>query len=395
MSLTINGVEVATMRWTAPWSGVWTAEIELHDGALVTPSGRVAIASTEGIALVGTVDTTRSGSFGERRFVRVVGGGGGWSKKTRPQHYHSSVGLLLQVVASTTAAEVGEVVTVLEPKTVGLDFVRRAAPASQIFTDAGVDWWVGLDGITRVGVRPPVTPPTGLEILDWDPRAGTVSFTCPVLIEPGTVIVDDRFGSKTVRTVEAMVSGGSVTGTLWLADSAASVGAVDELVDSLAALAREATGAAASRLYEYQVLTMRGDRVDLRAVKPSDGVPDLLPASVWAGISGYKAELRPGSKVLVGFIGDQRRPFVAFYEPPKGDGWRPLKLELDATSSIEIGAQAINILLGGAGPTSKPVVRMTESLASWITAVTTVVNSIAPGSATPPTDIASTKVLAT
>jgi hypothetical protein len=334
MSLSINSIEVSSMRWLASWSGVWTAELLLNSD--VVPSGRAVVASEEGISLSGSIDPDFSGSFGQRRYVRLIGGGAGWQKQVRSQHYHSDVGVQLAVVASTTAAEVGEVVTVLAPKVVGVDFARSGAEdatAAQIFTDAGVDWWVGLDGVTRVGIRPPLPQPASLEVTAWEPELGTMRFTASALVEPGTVIVDDRFGTKVVRSVEAEVTNGSVTGTLWVVNAAPDIGAsVSELVGGLAALAVEATRARFGRLYEYRVIAMAGDRVEVQAVHTNDGVPDILPASVWAGISGYKAKLTPSSRVLVGFIaGDPRFPYVAAYEPPEADGWRPFELDLDAT----------------------------------------------------------------
>ncbi len=338
MSLTINGLIVNAMRWHAGWSGVWTAEID-YEGE-ISPSGKVAIVGTTGIALVATVDDERSGTFGEKRFVRVLGGGAGWRKRPRAQHYHSDVGVALAVLVSTTAAEVGEVAVVLTPKTVGIDFARSSKePASQVFADAGVDWWVGLDGVTRVGTRVPLPAPLSLVVLDWDPQAGTVSFTCDVLVEPGAIILDPRFGSRIVREVDAVVDGGSVTGTLWLGEAAPDAGTVSELVDGLAALSRRATRATYGRLYEYRVIAMAGDRVALQALaEKADGVPDLIPTSVWAGISGYRATLAPGSRVLVGFIGgNPRKPYVAAYEPPEADGWRPLVLEFDALTEIVLG----------------------------------------------------------
>lgn len=393
MSLVVNGIPVASMRWLAPWSGVWSAELELAGDTL--PSGRVTIVSTDGIALTGTVDEARSGTFGERRSLGVLGGGGGWRLRVRSQHYHSDVGVAFASVLSTTAAEVGEVAVLLAPLVVGIDFARSSElPASQIFIDAGVDWWVGLDGVTRVGKRPPAVAHPSILVQEWDPLLGTARFTAEVLVEPGTVLVDARFGSRVVREVEATVAGGSVTGTLWLAEMAPEAGTVSELAGGLAALARAAVRPEYLRLYEYRVIGMSGERVELQAVHPEDGAPDLLPASVWAGISGYRATLLPSSLVLVGFrSGDPRRPYVAFYEPPEGGGWRPIELELDAVTKVSIGGQALSVVLG-AEASARPVVRLTETFTAWIAAVTAVVNSVAPGSATPPADIASLKVKA-
>ena len=336
MSVTLNGLTVATMRWHAPWSGVWTADIELTSDAEVLPTGPAAIVSDDGLALVGTVLSAEQ--FGELRRVRVVGGGGGWSKTVRAQHYHSPVGVQLAVLATTTASSVGEIATVLVPQSVGQDFVRRVGPASQIFSDAGVDWWIGTDGVTRIGVRPPVVAPPSVNILSWDGEARTVTFDGDVLVEPGTVLVDDRFGTKVVHEVDADISDASIHGTMHVEDAAPSTGALNELVDGLAELARMGTKPEFSRLYEYRVVAMQGDRVELQAVSKTDGMPDLNPASVWAGISGYKAQLRPSSSVLVGFIGgDPGRPFLAAYEPPENDGWRPVTLDLDALTLVTIG----------------------------------------------------------
>ncbi|AKV03196.1 hypothetical protein AKJ09_09859 [Labilithrix luteola] len=353
MSLTINGLVATSMRWLAGWCGPWVAELPLSGD--IVPTGPAIIASTTGIAARGTIDAEHSGEFAEKRFVRVIGGNGGWSKVVRAQPYHSDIGLRLDELVTTTAAEVGEAAVVLLPKMLGIDFARREDVASQIFADAGVDWWVGLDGVTKVGIRPPLPSPTSLLVLDWDPAAGTVSFQADALVEPGTVVVDPRFGRRVVREVEANVANASVTGTLWLVEASPEAGTVSEFVDSISAIARRATRIEASRLYEYRVIAMAGDRVQLQAISP--GMPDLLPTSIWAGASGYKAKLRPSSTVLVGFReGKMSKPYVAFYEAPEGNSWRPVELELDALASLQMGAKAVVVALGDLA-SAKPIAR--------------------------------------
>lgn len=342
-----NGIPVASLRWLAPWTGVWLAELELDPAATLPPAGPCVITSDEGIALSGTITTVAS--FGTKLFARVTGGAGGWSKPVRAQHYHSPAGVQLAIVASTTAAAVGEVVTVLEPMNLGADFARRGdAPAAEIFNALDVDWWVGTDGVTRVGTRPPAAPPADLLVTDWDAATGSMTFSASTLPEPGAVLVDARFGTRTVKEVDAEVSGGSVTGTLGTVTAAPDAGAALQLLDDIGEVAMRATRAAFSRLYPYAVSKMVGEQVELEALEPEHGMPDLLPTSIWAGISGYRATLRPESKVLVGFIAaNPRRPFLAAYEPPDEDGWRPMELELDALESITIGATAPSITLGG------------------------------------------------
>jgi hypothetical protein len=97
---------------------------------------------------------------------------------------------------------------------------------------------------------------------------------------------------------------------------------------------------------------------------------------VWAGASGYRATLRPASRVLVGFIaGDPRFPYVAAYEPPESDGWRPVELDLDALAKVGIGEQAALVVLGvplGAQPIAlaPPVVTALAAVATYIAALT-------------------------
>lgn len=372
--LTVNGLTAHDMRWHAGWSGAWVADLDY--AGEISPSGKVAIVSTEGIFASGTVDEKRSGTFGEKRQLRVVGGLG-WGQDVRAQHYHADIGVNLAVLVTTTAAEVAEVATVLLPKQIGPDFVRRNGPAGQIFTDAGVDWWVGLDGVTRVGLRVPAPPHPSLQILDWHPAEATVTFTCEVLVEPGTIVVDLRFGSKIVREVDAKVSQGSVSGTLWLADAPPGIGeSVNELVDALGKLAREASRADFARFYEYVVIAMAGDRAELQSLSRSDGMPDILPCSVWAGTSGYRAMLAPGSRVLVGFRGgDPKRPFVAFYEAPEGGNWRPVTYEIDAVGSVTIGASALGVVIGNV-MSAQPIARA-PAIAAFATALATAVAATA------------------
>jgi hypothetical protein len=363
VSLLVNGLFVASMRWHAAWNGAWIAELTLMPSATsdVVPSGRVAITSSDGaIALSGTVDDDRTGAFADRRHLRVVGGAGGWSKSVRQQHYHSDIGLQLREVATTTAAEVGETAIVLAPKTLGLDYVRHAGLASQIFTDLGFDWWVGADGATRIGVRVQTLATPDIKALDWQPSASTVSFTAAALVEPGTILTDARFGTKVVRQVDAIIDDASVGGTLWIADAAPATGKQSEIVDAFSALANKATRAMYGRFFEYTVDVMSGDRAELVAV--SKGVPNLVPASVWSGISGYKAKLRPGSRVLVGFReGDPTKPFIAFYEAPEDDGWRPVELDVDALTKLAIGAMAASTVIGPEA-TAMPAARQGDTV---------------------------------
>lgn len=61
------------------------------------------------------------------------------------------------------------------------------------------------------------------------------------------------------------------------------------------------------------------------------------------GCPGTWAELKDGSTVLVQFIeGDPTMPIITHYEQKGGDGWKPVKLEIDADSiQIAMGTMGV------------------------------------------------------
>lgn len=355
MILTANGIAVSTMTLLIPWTGVWSAELQL-DGEALPPTGPVAILG-DGIALQGSVDPDRSGAFGEQLSLAVVGGMGGWSHPVRPKHYHSDVAVPLATVLATTAAEVKEPPPVCGPETVGKDYVRVAGPASQVLE--GRSWYVGLDGITVVGPRPPL-PAVDIEILEWNVALGVVVASCDSIVQPGTVLVSPLFGTRTVRDVELVMSADSIRATLWTVAEAPEGASRLELAGLLAGIARAAVRPEYLRLYECRVIGMTGERVDLQPTERLGGSPEIIPASVWSGVPGCKAMLSPGSLVLLGFrSGDPTQPYVAAFEDPEGPGWAPLELTLDARVVLNLGDLVQLVRLAGG---SLPVARMGDTV---------------------------------
>lgn len=88
-------------------------------------------------------------------------------------------------------------------------------------------------------------------------------------------------------------------------------------------------------------------RVELQIVQKATGFPDMLMIEQWSGAAGASAELAPGSMVLVQFIdGDREQPIVTHYSMGARDpvtfisAWRPVTLEIDASTTIKLGASA-------------------------------------------------------
>ncbi len=335
----VNGVRVAAASLTMPETGVWYADLTLDlDVGQSAPTGRVALMLADS-PCVCTVDDAWSGAFGENTTVRVRGGGGGWGKEVAAQHYHNDGGVLLSSVAVTTGVTAGEVVTVLEDAVLGTDFVRAKERASRVLD--GVSWWVGLDGVTRIGkrVEAPIQPALGAEVLEYDPASQIVTLAADGLVEPGAVLTDSRFGRLVVRDVEIQISSEGFRVN-------ASVGkpAGARLLSALRRVALEASGAVWCRSYRYKVVVDAGDRLVLQAVRERPGLPDLLPVSIWHGVPGISAVMLPGAEVLVEFLeGDPAQPIVVAFEPSEGAGFKPLLLTLDALTLVQVGSTPLPV----------------------------------------------------
>lgn len=112
-------------------------------------------------------------------------------------------------------------------------------------------------------------------------------------------------------------------------------------------------------LYRYRVVAMSGERVELQAVRKLAGLPDVLPVSMVPGTAGTWASLTQGAIVLVSFIeGDPAQPIVTHFSTKADPGWKPVRLELDASNVVTIGETADFVYLGPiAGGNTRPLAR--------------------------------------
>src|SRR5690606_23653254 len=110
------------------------------------------------------------------------------------------------------------------------------------------------------------------------------------------------------------------------------------LEDALRSIVRRSTDDRLFGAWRYRVVRMRGDRVELQAVRRDAGLPDVLPVSMWPGLAGAHAELTGGAEVLVQFIeGDRTMPIVTHFAGKDGAGWAPANVTLDASTLIKLG----------------------------------------------------------
>lgn len=359
MTLLLNQLRAVTVRLRMPWTGVWTADVDVDlDLSHVVPSGLAALTVGESI-LPCAIDPSRGGAFGEKSRLRVLGGAGGWEKEVRSQHFKNDAGVLSTAVISATAAEVKERAVVLSPQRLGVDFVRTKGPASRVLS--GMSWYVEpFTGTTIVGPRPEQPAiPTEVEVLTWDPQNSVAEIATDRVLVPGTVLLDTRFGTAIVRDVEQTFREGSARATAWCDASART-----RLLGALRTLIREEVSLDALKVYLYRVVTQGpDDRVFLQAVDRSDGVPDVLPITIWTGMTGVSARVLLGTECLVMFrSGDRARPFV---------------LGFDASAvPLELRLRAVRIALGaGTQPIAKApgVLALVAALQTEIAALAGVV----------------------
>lgn len=336
---TINGHRVSSLRLIVGNVGPWHGEVEFETDPEV--EGRVLL-QVGPLALRGTL--VSSGTFGLRRRARIVGGAAGWGQTVGAQHYHNDAGVKGRAVADDAARAVGESVGSFVPaaERVGPDYVRQARPASCALEDVlgGVPWWVDYDGVTQAGPRPSSPVDAALyEVLAFDPEARVVTLGVddPGAVRIGSVLVERLDGPVTVRELEIRVTPEELRVVAWCGGGEALPG---RLAGLLRTVVSRVTDGRLYGKYRYRVLGMSGERVDLQAVHRVEGLPDLLPVSVWPGVAGVHAELAPSAEVLVEFLDGRRtEPIVTAFAGKDGVGFVPASLVLGG--SVGSGAARI------------------------------------------------------
>ncbi len=333
---TLNGHRVTRARAHLPAWGVWYAEASVDEEVDLT--GRVELAIAD-LMLSGTVVSGGVGPKGRSSF-RVAGGAGGWGRTVPARSYANDAGLKAATVLLDAAAACGESIdaATLPTGRLGPAFVREEAPAARVLEQVvPAAWYVGQNGVTRIGKRPAATLATP-DVLSVDKAIGTVSLAAESIaaILPGAVVE----GLEAVDVMHELEPGGLRT-TLWGAGIAPTS-------RRLAAWRRIAEQLDPRRRYrgltEYRVVTQETERLNLQPIRVSAGMPDLSRVPVRPGIPGARADVMPGSRVLVGFIeADPSRPVVLAHEDAEGGGFLPILLEIG-------------------GPVPLPAARLTDSV---------------------------------
>lgn len=340
-TIAVNGFAATCVEIHVPAIGVWYADVDFADDAPTLPTDpfacSITIASEESSAsFVGTVIPERDGAFGLRRRARIGGGGNGWGKPLAAKSYHNDARVKGALVAQDAAKECGEKLpdaSVLQP--LGVDYIRPAiergvpAAAARTLEDAcrGVPWWVGYDGVTRIGARtPPVPAATDYTVIDHHPRLGDVELAIDDVtkVGVGTILDAGLAAPKTVTSLQISAKPESLRLIAWCGS-----GERTAIVDALRAFVERTTDAQLHGLFRYRVIGMNGDRVDLQRCGDRKDLPNTVATSMWPGVSGSHTVLANGCECLVAFIdGDRAQPAIVSFVGRGGPGDVPTLLEL-------------------------------------------------------------------
>lgn len=360
MSLaTFGGLPVLTCRVQIPAYGLRWAEVECASDQVLTGAQTLVI---DDLSLQGTI--LSGGTYQTRTRYRVVAGGGGWGQSVPARSYASDAGVKLAIVLRDVAAAVGETMGTVDPTiSIGPAYVRPAGPASQVLQQLSPQsWYVDEAGVTQIGRRPaaPFTGPLQVMIAAAEqaryevaPSDGQVS---PLL--PGVQLTINGVTIEAVDVEHEIDGDGTLRSTLWargIADTSRLSEALRRIVQSFTA------GSKFCAPWEYRVVQVVGDRLNLQATRASSGMPDLQNVRIRPGVSGVKSHPPLGSLVEVHFVnGDPSQPRVCGFDDQDGAGAvaQDLTLQAGATgqqptehaTSAEALVIAMQGLLAAIGP---------------------------------------------
>lgn len=327
----LNGHTVTRASASIPAWGCWYAEVTISTAQGL--SGRVTLKIAD-LTLIGTVLAGGADDGTARSHFRIVGGAGGWGRTIKAKSETSDAGVKTLKVIGDAAREVGEtldVSTIPTTDRTGPYYARRRGPASRVLeTLKPQGWYVGEDGITRIGARSGVTmaKTSGMKI---NKALGTVELAVESIakILPGAVVA-----GITAVDVQHEIAAKGLRSRVWGKQGGTSSRRLEALRTLILQLVPQLPYYGT---WEYRVVLLSGSRLDLQPVRVSTGMPDLRGVRMRPGVAGAKSTLIPGARVLVSFVdADPGRPEVIAFEDSEGQGFKPLLTEIDATTFVKI-----------------------------------------------------------
>lgn len=197
-SITLNGAPVLELSLSLPMSGAWSADVQVASGD-APALGAAAFLSLPGQSFEGVVK--RSGSFGERVQVRVIGGLVDWQEPLTEKNYQKTD-------VTTVLEDMG--VTTDEPVPGALAFWSRPSGTigealQQVADHLGLSWRVNPNGSVRLRAEAPQTVNPGAVELERDEARGVVTLAVDrATVLPGTIVGADTAGDVTYTAVSEL-----------------------------------------------------------------------------------------------------------------------------------------------------------------------------------------------
>lgn len=346
---TLNDHRVTSAHVSIPAWGRWWADVDVDGEHELAGSVTLKVAD---LTLVGSV--LSGGPREGRSHFCVVAGKGGWGRTIPARGYANDAEVKASLVLQDAADACGETIlaSTLPTKRLGPSWARREGPACRVLEQVVPGgWYVGEDGITRIGARPASALAVSATLGPVDRARGTVTLAAESIasILPGIVVeglsavdVLHEIGPKGLRSTIWGSRGGGSSRAL------AAMRAIFEQLDP---------DRAYRGVTEYRVTSLSGDRMNLEPVRVSTGMPTLTRVKARPGLPGCKGAPKLGCRVLVGFVeASPARPYVAAYEDSEGDGYLATSLNLlNGSNGVarvgdSVSITLVNVQPAGPGP---------------------------------------------
>jgi hypothetical protein len=303
--------------------GCWYAEASLDGEVTLAPKTPVTLQIAD-LTMKGAI---LSGGPGKGRSdFRIVGGAAGWGDPIKADNAIDDSGVKMSKVIADAARLAGETVdTATIPDTrLGSGWTRPSGAASRVLElVAPKGWYVGEDGVTRLGARPIVPLPakvTRVAPVDRARHKVVLASDSIAAILPG-VVVD----GMTAVDVQHEISADGLRSTVW------GESPLEKLESLLSQLDPDRKFRGVS---EYRVIGIEGKRLNLQPVRRSTGMPDLPRVRIRPGVPGCDATVALGAIVFVAFAdADESMPFVISFDDPEAANFQPTSLSLLAKAS--------------------------------------------------------------
>jgi len=356
----ISGQRIVSCSLTIPYWGTWVADLLV---ALDTTLASQVTLTLGDATFVGNI--VRQGPYGGALNARVVGGFGGWAATIPAQSYGSSGGVMTSMVLNDAAALVGEKVVLYSDSNLGSFFVRELAPAQRVLSQlAGELWWMGLDGLTNVGVPRDgslITSP--FEVIDRNTAKGVIRISTEKVTDwqpgrtfnaPGFSLVETiasvthQVGTEGVHRVDLLTTDAGAATVL-----ATDPTAKDRTMRGFRELVRsQFPFMTYSTFWSYTVVNPTATTIDAVTSDARVPLPELTSVPLLPSVLGENATFASGAACIVTFVnGDPSRPVVVggdYSNPPThaklmGGGLKAARV----TDPVLCGY--IVLIVGGAG----------------------------------------------